>query len=222
MGNPLYNWEYHRNTGYQWWISRLAHCYQLYDVVRIDHFRGFDELFFHTGRRRHRDHGTLGEGTGNRLFHRVRRRLAERKIIAEDLGYVTDSVRWLVKETGYPGMKVLEFAFDSRDSGCAGDYLPHNYPENCVSTRELTTMRPSPAGSTPSRRRRGSWPEITCAITTRRIKNSTWPLSASPCEARPECASFLFRITWDFPTDAGSIRPPQWGQTGNGAFCRSR
>lgn len=62
----------------------------------------------------------------------MRSALGEKEIIAEDLGYVTDSVRQLVKDSGFPGMKVLEFAFDSRDSGCASDYLPHNYPENCV------------------------------------------------------------------------------------------
>lgn len=131
-GNPLYNWEYHRNTGYQWWISRLAHCYQLYDVVRIDHFRGFDEYFSIPADADTAITGHWEKGPGIDFFHRVRQALGEKEIIAEDLGYVTDSVRWLVKETGYPGMKVLEFAFDSRDSGCAGDYLPHNYPENCV------------------------------------------------------------------------------------------
>ena len=131
-GNPLYNWEYHRNTGYQWWISRLAHCYQLYDVVRIDHFRGFDEYFSIPADVDTAITGHWEKGPGIDFFHRVRQALGEKEIIAEDLGYVTDSVRWLVKETGYPGMKVLEFAFDSRDSGCAGDYLPHNYPENCV------------------------------------------------------------------------------------------
>ena len=131
-GNPLYNWEYHRNTGYSWWISRLAHCYRLYDVVRIDHFRGFDEYFSIPADADDATQGHWEKGPGIQLFQAVRHALGEKEIIAEDLGYVTDSVRQLVKESGYPGMKVLEFAFDSRDSGCASDYLPHNYPENSV------------------------------------------------------------------------------------------
>ena len=131
-GNPLYNWDYHRATGYQWWISRLAHCYRLYDVVRIDHFRGFDEYFSIPADAADATDGHWEKGPGIELFHAVRQALGEKAIIAEDLGYVTDSVRQLVLDIGYPGMKVLEFAFDSRDSGSAGDYLPHNYPENSV------------------------------------------------------------------------------------------
>ena len=76
--------------------------------------------------------GHWEKGPGLSFFQTVAAALGEKEIIAEDLGYVTDSVRQLVRDTGYPGMKVLEFAFDSRDSGCASDYLPHNYPENCV------------------------------------------------------------------------------------------
>lgn len=131
-GNPLYRWEYHRQTGYSWWITRLSYCYRLYDVVRIDHFRGFDQYFSIPAGAENAVNGHWEQGPGIDLFRRVREALGEKEIIAEDLGYVTDSVRRLVAETGYPGMKVLEFAFDSRDSGCASDYLPHNYPENCV------------------------------------------------------------------------------------------
>ena len=131
-GNPLYNWTYHQQTGYSWWISRLAHCYRLYDVVRIDHFRGFDEYFSIPADAADATLGHWEKGPGIQLFQAVRSALGEKEIIAEDLGYVTDSVRQLVKDSGYPGMKVLEFAFDSRDSGCASDYLPHNYPENSV------------------------------------------------------------------------------------------
>ena len=131
-GNPLYRWNYNKETGYQWWISRLAHCYQLYDVVRIDHFRGFDQYFSIPYGAKTAVGGHWEQGPGMDLFHRVREALGDKEIIAEDLGYVTDSVRRLVNDSGYPGMKVLEFAFDSRDSGCASDYLPHNYPENSV------------------------------------------------------------------------------------------
>ena len=131
-GNPLYRWGYHKETGYQWWISRLAYVFRLYDVVRIDHFRGFDEYFSIPYGAETAVDGHWEKGPGMDLFWKVREALGEKPVIAEDLGYVTDSVRDLVRDSGFPGMKVLEFAFDSRDSGSANDYLPHNYPVNSV------------------------------------------------------------------------------------------
>ena len=131
-GNPLYRWDYHRETGYAWWISRLRHCFQLYDVTRIDHFRGFDEYYSVPYGNDTAIGGHWEQGPGVELFRRVEEALGWHEVIAEDLGYVTDSVRRLVRESGFPGMKVLEFAFDSRDTGSANDYLPHNYPENSV------------------------------------------------------------------------------------------
>lgn len=131
-GNPLYDWEYHAETGYDWWVQRLSFCYEMYDVVRIDHFRGFDEYYSIPYGDENAMRGHWEQGPGYALFKKVKEVLGEREIIAEDLGYVTDTVRQLVKDTGYPGMKVLEFAFDSRDSGSAQDYLPHNYQENSV------------------------------------------------------------------------------------------
>ncbi len=131
-GNPLYRWDYHRNTGYQWWLSRLAHCFRIYDVVRIDHFRGFDEYYSIPYGAKSAIDGHWEKGPGMDLFYRVRGALGQHDVIAEDLGFMTDSVRQLVRESGFPGMKVLEFAFDSRDTGCVSDYLPHNYTENCV------------------------------------------------------------------------------------------
>ena len=143
-GNPLYRWDYHRQTGYDWWMKRLAHCFSLYDVVRIDHFRGFDEYYSIPYGAKSAIGGHWEKGPGMDLFRRMREVLGEKGVIAEDLGYVTDSVRQLVRDTGFPGMKVLEFAFDSRDSGCANDYLPHNYTENCVAytgTHDNETIR---------------------------------------------------------------------------------
>lgn len=131
-GNPLYRWDYHRQTGYSWWMGRLAHCFRMYDVVRIDHFRGFDEYYSIPYGADSAVNGHWEKGPGAELFWKMKECLGDCKVIAEDLGYVTDSVRQLVKDTGFPGMKVLEFAFDSRDSGSANDYLPHNYVENCV------------------------------------------------------------------------------------------
>ncbi|MDY2627823.1 MAG: 4-alpha-glucanotransferase [Lachnospiraceae bacterium] len=131
-GNPLYRWDYHRSTGYDWWLSRLWYCFQLYDVVRIDHFRGFDEYYSIPYGEESAVNGHWEKGPGIDLFRRVEQCLGWHEVIAEDLGYVTDSVRRMVRDSGFPGMKVLEFAFDSRDSGSANDYLPHNYIENCV------------------------------------------------------------------------------------------
>lgn len=131
-GNPIYDWEYHKKQNYAWWIRRIRHCEVLYDVVRIDHFRGFDEYFSIPYGAENAIGGHWEKGPGIDLFRKVEQALGWKQVIAEDLGYVTDSVRQLVHDSGFPGMKVLEFAFDSRDSGCANDYLPHNYPENSV------------------------------------------------------------------------------------------
>lgn len=131
-GNPLYRWERHRETGYAWWVERLRRCFRLYDVTRIDHFRGFDAYYAIPAGNADAVNGHWEPGPGIAFFRKVEEVLGRHTVIAEDLGYVTDSVRKLVQESGFPGMKVLEFAFDSRDTGSANDYLPHNYTENCA------------------------------------------------------------------------------------------
>ena len=131
-GNPLYNWEVHRNSGYDWWVKRIANCFRLYDVLRIDHFRGFDEYFAIPYGDETAEHGWWEKGPGMDLFRTISEKLGPRDIIAEDLGYMTDTVKQLVADSGYPNMRVIEFAFDERDTGNASDYLPHNYPRNCV------------------------------------------------------------------------------------------
>lgn len=131
-GNPLYDWEYHKGTGFKWWIERLRQCFAMYDVVRIDHFRGFDEYYAIPYGDKTAKNGHWEQGPGMELFHAVEAALGKRAVIAEDLGFMTDSVRQLVRDSGFPNMKVLEFAFDSRDTGSRNDYLPHNYNENCV------------------------------------------------------------------------------------------
>ena len=128
-GNPLYDWDYHKKTGYKWWIQRIRHCYELYDVVRVDHFRGFDEYYAIPYGDPTAEFGKWEKGPGFDLFAAIRNKLGEVDMIAEDLGYLTNSVRRLVKRTGYPGMKILQFAFDSREDS---DYLPHNYASNSV------------------------------------------------------------------------------------------
>lgn len=131
-GNPLYNWPQHKVTGYQWWINRMAYCKEYYDVVRIDHFRGFDEYFSIPYGDTNARGGHWEKGPGYDLFKSIEDALGKMNVIAEDLGYLTDSVKQMVADCGYPGMKVLQFAFDSRDSSGANAYLPHNYTENSV------------------------------------------------------------------------------------------
>ncbi|MDD2971183.1 MAG: 4-alpha-glucanotransferase [Lachnospiraceae bacterium] len=128
-GNPLYKWEYHKQTGYAWWMKRIAYCYELYDIVRIDHFRGFDEYYAIPFGHPTAEHGAWKTGPGYDIFRTMKEVLGEKKVIAEDLGYLTDSVIELVRGTGYPGMKILQFAFDSREES---DYLPHNYIPNSI------------------------------------------------------------------------------------------
>ncbi len=129
-GNPLYNWEIHRQDEYSWWIKRIAFCLDLYDMVRVDHFRGFDEYYTIPFGDDTAEHGNWVTGPGHELFKALHNKLGnDINIIAEDLGFMTESVKELLKDTGYPGMKVLEFAFDSRDDS---DHLPHNYTRNTI------------------------------------------------------------------------------------------
>ena len=134
-GNPLYNWEYHRQTDFTWWKKRIAHCMKLYDVVGgvvaeglIRYISNFYE------RRRRKVPGWRGPRRWG--LHSIR--WSCRPIIAEDLGYLTDSVVQLVQDSGYPGMKVIEFAFDSRE---AGDYILTIMTDTAWSIREPMTIR---------------------------------------------------------------------------------
>ena len=128
-GNPLYRWDYHKKTGYDWWMRRMAHCFGLYDVVRIDHFRGFDEYYSIPYGDPTAEFGHWEKGPGYELFDVMKKKLGKKEVIAEDLGFLTPSVLKLVAKTGYPGMKIIEFAFDDDEQNA---YLPHNYKQNCI------------------------------------------------------------------------------------------
>lgn len=127
-GNPLYRWDRMRDNGYAWWIKRMQHMSQLFDVIRIDHFRGFDSYYAIPYGDENARRGEWREGPRMDLFRAIEARLGKLDIIVEDLGFLTDSVRHLLWESGFPGMKVLQFAFDGEDS----DYLPHRYQNHCV------------------------------------------------------------------------------------------
>ncbi len=128
-GNPVYNWEYLKETEFEWWINRIDFSLRLYDVVRIDHFRGFDEFWAVPYGSENAINGRWLPAYGKELFQKINERLGSINIIAEDLGIITDSVVKLKKDLGFPGMKVLQFAFDGNP---CNPYLPDNYEENSV------------------------------------------------------------------------------------------
>lgn len=113
-------------------MRRIEKCRAMTDVVRIDHFRGFDEYFSIKAGEPNALNGHWEKGPGIDLFRAAKAAFPDLEIIAEDLGYVTDSVKQLVRDTGFPNMKIIEFAFDSRDSSGAVNYLPYNYGKNHV------------------------------------------------------------------------------------------
>lgn len=128
-GNPLYDWEAHKSTGYKWWVSRLKVALSLYDVIRIDHFRGFEAYYSVPYGDKTAEFGQWEKGPDYDLFKVFGQEIGKKlPIIAEDLGVITPPVRRLIKKCGYPGMKILQFAFDNGDC----EYLPHNHVKDCI------------------------------------------------------------------------------------------
>jgi 4-alpha-glucanotransferase len=128
-GNPLFRWDVMKKDGFTWWTKRVKAVASLYDIVRIDHFRGFDSYYAIPAKDDTARNGKWKKGPGIALFKALEKNLGKLPIIAEDLGFLTPSVHKLLKDSGFPGMKVIQFAFDTREDS---DYLPHNYPTNCV------------------------------------------------------------------------------------------
>ena len=129
-GNPIYDWKKHRETGFAWWIYRIQESFKIYDILRIDHFKGFSDYWEIKGNSKTAKNGSWHPGPGIALFRAVQNVLGDMPIIAEDLGYVDDRARQLLKETGFPGMKILEFGFYDL-SGRSVD-IPHHYVQNSV------------------------------------------------------------------------------------------
>lgn len=128
-GNPIYDWDGMRRRGFDWWLARIGRAFELYDILRIDHFRGFASYYSIPYGDENAKRGQWIEAPGLDLFRAVRNAYPRAKIIAEDLGLITDDVRELLRRTGFPGMKLLQFAFFEED----GEYLPRNYKDsNCV------------------------------------------------------------------------------------------
>ena len=128
-GNPLYEWKKRKDDVFEWWITRIEHAMKLFDLVRIDHFRAFADYYAIPAEAENAVNGEWEWGPGMEFFNALREKLGKVNIIAEDLGMLTPAVTELLSESGFPGMKVLQFAFDSREDN---PYLPHNYEQNCV------------------------------------------------------------------------------------------
>lgn len=129
-GNPLYDWKYLKKTKYAWWIKRIKQQFRFYDVLRLDHFRGFEAYCAIPAGDTTAHNAIWEEGPGLPFIQQIKKEIPKANMIAEDLGFLTDGVREMLKKSKLPGMKVLEFAFDERSPYNA--YLPHTYPTNCV------------------------------------------------------------------------------------------
>ncbi|MGP1541212.1 4-alpha-glucanotransferase [Peptostreptococcus stomatis] len=128
-GNPLYDWDYLKDHKFDWWIKRIKKSLELYDIVRIDHFRGLESFYCIDPLTKDAMNGQWVKAPGKELFDQVNLEIKDAKIIAEDLGIITDEVRDLLEYTGFPGMKIVQFGFSSDASNLN---LPHNYPKNSV------------------------------------------------------------------------------------------
>ncbi len=128
-GNPLYDWNTMEQDGFSWWLRRIEAAGRLFDVIRIDHFRGLESYWSIPAKHKTARDGVWRKGPGLKLVNAIQSRFPHLDFIAEDLGFLTESVREMVTESGFPGMKVLEFAFDSREPS---NYLPHCYESNCI------------------------------------------------------------------------------------------
>lgn len=128
-GNPVYDWKKHEEEGFKWWILRVKHTMVFADVIRIDHFRGFQDFWSIPAGEKTAINGKWVEGPRMKLFTAIKNALGDIPIIAEDLGIITEDVKEFLKLTGYPGMRVMIFGLYEEDNNI---HLPHNYPENCV------------------------------------------------------------------------------------------
>ena len=129
-GNPLYRWDVMAASGYRWWIERMRATLEMVDIVRLDHFRGFEKYYEIPATAATAETGRWVEGPGSGLFAALERALGKLPVIAEDLGFITPEVEALREHWGFPGMRVLQFAFG--DELAADSFKPHNYVRNCV------------------------------------------------------------------------------------------
>ena len=201
-GNPLYNWAYHKKTGYAWWVRRVRHALGIYDLLRIDHFRGFDTYWAIPAGSSTACTGKWEIGPRMDLFRALEAALGKLPIIAEDLGELFPSVRELLADSTFPGMKVLQFAFGGGDN----EYLPHNHVKNSVvypGTHDNTTLT--------------DWWEN--AATGKEKANAAAYLHLTPCKptakevaaVKPDAARIaLLRAALGSVADRAIIPMPDW------------
>ncbi len=223
-GNPLYDWNSHEKQGFDWWIRRISHSFSLYDVLRIDHFRAFASFWAVDGKADTAKNGKWMEGPGIKLFDAVKTALGDMPIIAEDLGAFSPDVLELLENSGFPGMRIIQFGFEPDDDS---SHLPHNYPHNCVAyvgTHDNNTLLGWLWEATPEQR---GFAAAYCAFDgkdwgiggykspfSRRIIESVWRSAAKTAiisyqdlcgfgsDARmntpgKDKGNWLFRTTWD-------------------------
>ena len=130
-GNPLFDWKALEQAEFSWCIKRIGHSCKIYNVLRLDHFRGFDSYYAIPYGAPDARNGQWEQGPGMKLFLALEKQIGKQNIIAEDLGFLTESVKELLQDSGFPGMKVFELGFDSRDDN-GSEYLPHNLIRHCV------------------------------------------------------------------------------------------
>ena len=128
-GNPLYNWEVHQETHFEWWIDRIKANLGFYDILRLDHFRGFESYWSVPAKEKTARNGKWISSPGIELFQAIHTAFPKAKLVAEDLGIITDKVKQLISAVGLPKMAVLHFAFGS---GADNPYLLHNFDPNTV------------------------------------------------------------------------------------------
>ncbi|HBQ60425.1 MAG TPA: 4-alpha-glucanotransferase [Balneolaceae bacterium] len=128
-GNPLYKWDELEKDDYAWWVDRFKHMFEMCDSIRVDHFRGFDAYWEVEAGQKTAEVGQWVEGPGEKLFNTILDKCGELPIIAEDLGFMTEGVRKLRDKFNFPGMRIIQFAFDSDSTN---SFLPHNYTQNSV------------------------------------------------------------------------------------------
>ena len=127
-GNPIYDWEKHKEQGFSWWIYRVQESFKIYDVLRIDHFKGFSDFWQIDKDAENAVNGTWEAGPGIELFQKIKEQLGDLPIIAENLGFIDEKAEKLLDDSGYPGMKILQFAFPGEDNLDR----PHHYTQNSV------------------------------------------------------------------------------------------
>ena len=146
-GNPVYDWEVHEKTGFRWWKERIRRTLEMADIIRIDHFRGFDAYYEIKATAKTAENGVWKKSPGKAFFSALEKEMGRLPIIAEDLGWMTPSVAALREKFGFPGMKIAQFGFSWNEDGTLNtydDFLPHNYSRNFVAytgTHDNDTVR---------------------------------------------------------------------------------